>query len=1244
MVLLLAAYLLRNILIGPWLLDYAEPIVADALGGSVELDGTSGSWLTSIGIARARSLEDGTKTPLRAFDLVDLELQFSLWDLVQGRMEGLQSIRASRLEVAIDQRAILKAEDEEETEASDPAELPAGLPQIQIDALQFSYQDAETDAALRDGVLHTNAQGQLELAIAKVEFERNGQVAPPVALATTLDYANGVLRVPSLRVNEVEHVEHLKLDLSRAVQREIEFDLAVNVLEGRIEAAGALRQARLRSTLLAEGLIAEELEPWLDLGLRGELDVEGRVDFPLQQPELARASFRFGAQQNAWRQVELAAINGEVELEQGWLTSPSLTAQGPGLDLEAVDCAFPLFAEDAETRATRGSIALRVDDVPAWVRRLEVELPAESAVLRSLEIDASVASTAAETIVQLDRGLLQTELGPVHASGMVRLLDLQLASESDLKLRVDTQDVSLEQLEAWLTETGLVLPPNLPPSGALSLALGVDGTAAQPRAFLSLQARDVMPPADLADVPPGPYQTQLDLTFSEGQFTVEPLLVTGPHLELTLRAQHGVDLDLAALSRGELPQLDGQASANLELRADPHAHVEGVAVFGAQLEALLDEAGLPLISQLDWTLSSEAIAVREQPFAVRGLAASGSAKWLGLEAIPESLTQSITADELHIEELPSHRLETELAYADQRLQLSGHLLGALAPLRWQAAAPLTLDDPTQLPDGELQLLLESDVLQVEQLLQVAEKFGVEIELDGEVHDATGTLQLAVEGGGTWQDPRLRVRLDGSQLLLRPRNAELKSLLPSAMQLAADWRLEGQEVRLVELTATAEEVQIAAGGSWVADAPLFATARSGGSFDGLLDLQGSAQIPDTSWLATMPGIRRIGGSVEANFSIQGPQSTPQIAADWALHGGELRLDNPALAAFDRLEFAGSFDGKQLQLTHCHGELGSAPFTATGTVQLAEVEHPVVDVQLQGSDLLLFRRQGVKLRSDTGLHIHGPLNALRADGELALTDGRYTKPVDFILPLLRKGQPPGNGVEGISLFSLGAPLDTMQFNVHVKPGNGFRIKTNVANGMLRPDVRLVGTGEVPYLQGEIYLDRTILSMPAHRITIEQGVIRFTEENPFVPSLDILAGFRRYGYDVTIVVEGDILEPIITMSSVPPLEAEDLLLFTTTGQPPQEAANAQEALGTVAVYLAQDWLRRFFGDLSTEEEESLFDRIEIEFGRDSTNQGAETIEGRFLLRRDNFLENDALFLTGERDAYSDFNLGVRLRFLFP
>lgn len=106
----------------------------------------------------------------------------------------------------------------------------------------------------------------------------------------------------------------------------------------------------------------------------------------------------------------------------------------------------------------------------------------------------------------------------------------------------------------------------------------------------------------------------------------------------------------------------------------------------------------------------------------------------------------------------------------------------------------------------------------------------------------------------------------------------------------------------------------------------------------------------------------------------------------------------------------------------------------------------------------------------------------------------------------------------------------------------------------------------------------------------------------------------------------------------------MLTTTGQPPTESIDAESALGTVAVYLAKDWIRRFFGSMSTEEEESMLDRLEIEFGRDASQQGAETIEGRFLLRNNNFRDNDALFLTGERDAYGDFNLGFRIRFLFP
>ena len=62
-------------------------------------------------------------------------------------------------------------------------------------------------------------------------------------------------------------------------------------------------------------------------------------------------------------------------------------------------------------------------------------------------------------------------------------------------------------------------------------------------------------------------------------------------------------------------------------------------------------------------------------------------------------------------------------------------------------------------------------------------------------------------------------------------------------------------------------------------------------------------------------------------------------------------------------------------------------------------------------MLYRREGVKVRSDAALKIRGPLDALRVEGEATLTDGRYTKPVDFILPLLRRGQPPTGNVGNV-----------------------------------------------------------------------------------------------------------------------------------------------------------------------------------------------------------------------------------------
>jgi hypothetical protein len=1261
-VLLLAAYLSRNALLGPWLLDQIEPMIAEVLGAPVELEGISGTWLNGIELASARSLEDGKLTPLRSFELTGLELRYSLWELARGEAEWLHALRAESATLILDAAQVQASpEDEEETA---PLVLPARLPELQIKQLAVLYEDGETSAEIRGGSLYTLAEAvretastatmaappqanRLQINLPDFRFIRDGERAPIATLACELSYADSVLEIPSLRVDGIERLERATLDLGKIAEGELKFDFAASVLDGAVAAKGSFKEQRVRAEIKANGLIAEQLQPWLDLGLRGRLDCKGSVDWPLEQPLAGVAEFEFGAVQNAWKLVELEAISGRIRLAEGWLISDRFEAHGPDLELLAQDCRLPLFAESLESASTSGSFQLRVGELPTWLRRFELELPSEASALQSLQLDAQLDSSPQRVIVALRELVLTTQLGSWTARGSVELPELQLKPESPVELNLVGNEVDLAQLRAFLAEHGRVETAQLPVSGKASFNLSLHGTAGKPRFELGFSVRNLDPGTPHPELPPGPYQAQFNLLYGAGVLALEPAIVTGPHLEWSAHAEYQIALDLAELAAGKLPSLAGAVSLRTDLRADPARHVDGIVQLNAELQTQLDATGLPTRSHLSWKLNSPGLAIAAAELRLATLALEGEGVWLGLDPFPQSTRADYQLAGLQYQEAATFSAVGNLSFAERQLsslirvaETDGESLGEIS-----ISLPIDLQQLDAQPDGPFELLVDLDqALELTRLENLLGSFGIELIPAEQELQIGGQVDFRIVGEGSWSDPRINASLDAIGITLTPEQKHVRAPLPGPLDLNLSLSHQSGVTELSELVASTGPMLIDLTGTWSLQDALLPLLRSGQPLpEGELKLTGNASLPDVSFLASLPGIRRIEGALDAELEVTGSDRTPIVRAEWALRRGALRLDDPSIAAFDRLEFAGTYDGEFAVLHDCHGELGSAPFVATGSVDLRG-EIPLVDVNFEGTDLLLFRRQGIKIRSDTGIRIHGPLDALITSGELSLTDGRYTKPVDFILPLLRRGQPPSSGVDGISLFSLDAPLDTMKFDLRVRPGNGFRIKTNVANGMIRPDLRLVGTGHVPYLLGEIYFDQTILIMPAHRITIEQGVIRFAEDNPFVPTLDIRASFRRYGYDVTILVEGDVTAPIITMSSVPPLESEELLLFTTTGQPPQEAANAQEALGTVAVYLAQDWLRRFFGDLSTEEEESLFDRIEIEFGRDATNQGAETIEGRFLLRRDNLIENDALYLTGERDAYSDFNLGLRIRFLFP
>jgi translocation and assembly module TamB len=326
------------------------------------------------------------------------------------------------------------------------------------------------------------------------------------------------------------------------------------------------------------------------------------------------------------------------------------------------------------------------------------------------------------------------------------------------------------------------------------------------------------------------------------------------------------------------------------------------------------------------------------------------------------------------------------------------------------------------------------------------------------------------------------------------------------------------------------------------------------------------------------------------------------------------------------------------------MGGAPVHLRGSVS-KWTEKPVLDIALNGENVLLFRTVGFVLRADADLKLVGSVDALTVTGDLSTRDSRYTRDFD-LLSIGKSGSAAPSVTRGRALFELDAPLDTMTFDVRLRSGEPFLIRNNVVRTSLRPELTLGGTGAVPLLRGTIFVDPGRVSLPTGTAYVRSGRIDYKAADPFVPDIEGLAEMRLQGYDITMRVSGDLEEPVIDVSSLPPLSREDLMLLVLTNRPPGEQLtlkSGQRAAADVAAYIARDVISNWFDHGVTDADESWADSLEVETGQEVSDTGVDTVRARLRLLKGRLGEGADIYLTGERDVYDHYNFGLRLLFRF-
>jgi len=988
-------------------------------------------------------------------------------------------------------------------------------------------------------------------------------------------------------------------------------DVAVTAARGPLR---SLRAATVEATYDLRSLLRGDLAGLRSVRITAdaaELDLRGSDEPPRRQPAAPPSAAAFD------RILAIAADGVAVQVDDlllhaadGTWRGSLRTTLGPG------PAARRLVLGYADLQVS--AVVDRFDGERIAARSVHVALPAASVELPTATIPnpwtrpgALLAEAAGEFAIDVRDVTPVAELLPDFVRRRLPLRATLRGSVGDGTLRVDDGAVHVDRLDLALSEGQLALarPDWRAADAAIRFTatatdFGIDLPALGPSRFRGAIAGRIAgaladPVADV-ELRLGPCDAEVgSFTAATGTLRLDARGLADPRLRvqgLTVPANAAAPVTLALEGTGRLPFDAATAAAatepfSLGIVASRPADPNGTPALDLAATVRADRA----------SLRCDDLVFTAGPASLRGGASIGAGLGAlyggGLAAAP--LQVDFELAELDVAAVPRRWLgDTQLGGRLTGRVVAAGTVGAPRPdvhLAWQQAR-LRFAEGFAMRDGDLRVDLAADgraiVLRVDG--------SARLDLENEVVPCTVAATLRCADDGTTLAP--------FSLSVRDAN------------VTADLALDLRPVQLFAGDLAAATVT------------------------------GAVRTTNLS-LASLPpallGIGPVEGLVDADATVRGTLGTFGLAslahARITLRGGNVRFGDGA--RLEQIATELSVAPQVVEIVSLSAVMGAGHVTATGSLRtdggtLVETfDLANVDLRVRGDDALVYRAAGAKVRADADLTVTGTPAAMRIGGELVVGRGsKYVRRISVLPDLHSRGSAPAG--LGLRLPALPPSIGSrLAFDVAVRSDAPFEARTHLFDGDLDLALRLLGTGDAPRLEGTVTIGSGSIRFPGAVLRVTGGQLTFTRTDPLFPRVQLRAEGKRAGVVVTMVVRGPYDRPEVTLSSLPPLPTQDLVLLLSTGQLPSTLVSrgTYGQARVVGEYLATEAWQNLFGNDSTESGPSLFDRVTVETGREVSRNGIESISVEYELLPD-------FGLRAERDRYEDFNLGIVLRFRLP
>jgi TamB, inner membrane protein subunit of TAM complex len=346
---------------------------------------------------------------------------------------------------------------------------------------------------------------------------------------------------------------------------------------------------------------------------------------------------------------------------------------------------------------------------------------------------------------------------------------------------------------------------------------------------------------------------------------------------------------------------------------------------------------------------------------------------------------------------------------------------------------------------------------------------------------------------------------------------------------------------------------------------------------------------------VPAIRQSRGSAAIDLSVRGTIAQPTLSGEITAELSALRFTDPSLPPVADSALLVNFTRDRIDIGRCTGRIGGGSFAVTGGIGVQRLDNPTLALRLTTQNALILQNDDLSVRANSDIRVEGPLNAASVTGNVFVTRSAFFRNID-ILPIGLPGRPaPQPPAQPVFVSFPQPPLRDWTFDISIRTQDAFLVQSNLANGRITMDLKLGGTGLRPWMDGTIFIEQLLATLPFSRLQIESGFIYFKRDQPFIPILNLRGTSTIRDYNITVYITGPATAPEAIFSSNPPLPQAEIVSLIATGATPQELSRDPNALaGRAAILLFQKIYRSVFArNKPAPAQDSLLSRVRLDIG---------------------------------------------------